>query len=352
MLKIAIDTGPLKSGDKLRGIGVYTRELIGALESIQKSGSNKFDLYPVDYLSHQTPSTIHYNVVHFTRFNPFRISVPFGKPEGTKFVLTIYDLIPLMYPDHYPPGIRGKICWQLNKFLIKKNIDSIITISESSKKDICRFIGIKPEKVYVTYLAPRSIFRKMENENCKLEISKRYGLPDHFALYVGDINYNKNIPLLLKACRLAEIPLVICGRQAKVIKVMDLNHPELSHIKNLDWNYVTRLGFVSDEDLVMIYNLADVYIQPSFYEGFGLPLLEANASGCPVVASKTQALVEIAENVAIFVNPENADKFADNIKLVLSDSALKEDLIKKGLENAKKYSWVKTAEETLKVYHG
>lgn len=351
MLKIAIDTGPLKSGDKLRGIGVYTRELIGALELIQKRVSNKFDLFPVDFFSHQPSSINRCDVVHFTRFNPFRISVPFRKPEGTKFILTIYDLIPLMYPDHYPPGIRGKICWQLNKFLIKKNIDAVITISEASKKDICRLTGVKPEKVHVIYLAPRKIFRPVANHQSLATVQKKFGLSNPFALYVGDINYNKNIPLLLKACRLAEIPLVICGRQAKVVEVMDLNHPELSHIKNLNWNNVIRLGFVSDEDLVKIYNLAAVYIQPSLYEGFGLPLLEANASGCPVVASKIQSLVEIAENAAIFVNPKNTEKFADNIRLVLSDSALKEDLTKKGLENANRYSWIKTAEETLKVYH-
>jgi len=103
-----------------------------------------------------------------------------------------------------------------------------------------------------------------------LEIAKRNGLSDRFALYVGDINYNKNIPNLIKACKLAKIPLVIAGKQAMEVEKMNLDHPELIHLKNLDWSGVVRLGFVPDEDLVKIYNLASVYIQPSFYEGFGL----------------------------------------------------------------------------------
>jgi len=334
MLKIAVDEGPLKSGDRVRGIGVYTRELLKALkiEGVDVSGSD---------LSK-------YDVIHFTRFNPFFISIPFKKPEHVKFVLTIYDLIPLIYPDHYPPGIKGMINWQINKFLIRKNIDAVITISETSKKDICRFIGINPNKIHVTYLAPRPIFKK--DTSSMLEVAKHYGLPERFALYVGDVNYNKNIPNLVKSCKIAKIPLVIVGKQALEVENLDLEHPELSHLKNIDWSGVLRLGFVPDEDLVKIYNLADVYVQPSLYEGFGLPVLEANAAGIPVVSSKIQALVEIAEDAVLFANPESPEDFAEKIKLLLNDSKLKNELIQKGSENAKKYSWKKTANETYKIY--
>ena len=334
MLKIAVDGGPLKSGDRVRGIGVYTRELLKALkmEGVDVSGSD---------LSK-------YDVIHFTRFNPFFISVPFKKPEHVKFVLTIYDLIPLIYPDHYPPGIRGMINWQINKFLIRKNIDAVITISETSKKDICRFIGINPSKVYVTHLAPRPIFRREASQIPG--VAEHYRLPEHFALYVGDVNYNKNIPNLVKSCKMAKIRLVIVGKQALEIENLNLEHPELSHLKDIDWSGVLRLGFVPDEDLVKIYNLADVYVQPSLYEGFGLPVLEANAVGIPVVSSKIQALVEIAEDATLFANPESPEDLAEKIKLLLNDSKLKNELIQKGSENAKKYSWKKTAEETDMVY--
>lgn len=329
-MEIAIDGGPLKSGDAVRGIGTYVRELTKHLKGVEVIDALDADLSK-------------YNLVHLTRFNPFKISVPAKKPFGTKFILTIYDLIPLIYPKHYPPGIKGWLKWQINKYLIRKNIDAIITISETSKKDICRFTGVDPRKVFVTYLAPRSIFRKMEN-------GKRFGLPDRFALYVGDINYNKNIPLLVKACKAAGVPLVIVGKQAADISTMDLNHKELLHLKKIDWDNVIRLGFIEDETLVKIYNLASFYIQPSLYEGFGLPLLEAQAVGLPVVASKTQALIEIAEDSALFTDSKSVDDFANKIALLLKDDSLKNQLVKKGLVNAKKYTWEKAALETENIY--
>ncbi|EKE13187.1 MAG: mannosyltransferase B-like protein [uncultured bacterium] len=348
--KVAVDTGPLTSGDGVRGIGVYTRELIGALESIQKTGGNKFEIYPVDFFKLQASAINYYDAVHFTRFNPFFISLPLKKPKNVKFVLTIYDLIPLIYPKHYPPGVKGWINWQINKFLIKKNVDAVITISETSKKDICRFIGIDPKKVHVIYLAPRAIFRKLETRNSDVVIKKQYGLPDRFALYVGDINYNKNIPLLVKACEMADVPLVIAGKQASEIEKMDFNHPELTHLKNINWDKVIKLGFVSDSDLVKIYNLATVYVQPSFYEGFGLPVLEAQASGVPVICSKTQALSEIAGDTVLFADPGTSEDFAEKIRLLLKDNELKNNLMQKGLKNAKRYTWEKTALLTTEVY--
>jgi glycosyltransferase involved in cell wall biosynthesis len=324
-MKIAIDTGPLKSGDSVRGVGVYTRELLAALK-IEGVDISKADLGK-------------YDVFHFTRFNPFFISLPFKKPENTKFVLTIYDLIPLIYPSHYPPGIKGWAAWQVNKFLIKKNIDAVITISETSKKDICRFVGINPEKVHVTYLAPRSVFKPITNHQSLITVQKKYDLPESFALYVGDVNYNKNIPVLVKACKLARIPLVICGKQAQEVEKLDLEHPELRHLKNLDWSSVVRVGFVLDSDLVKIYNLAEVYIQPSLYEGFGLPLLEAVACRVPVACARTQAAVEILGDGLKYFDSGSVEEMAKNILSPNKNTKLPE-----------LYTWGKTAGETLKIY--
>lgn len=327
-MKIAIDSGPLSSGDSIRGIGVYTTELLRAM-NLEGLDLSKEDLSRFD-------------VVHFTSFKPFEVSIPFSKPKGVKFVITIYDLIPLIYPDNYPPGVKGSINWRINKVLINKNIDAVITISETSKKDICRFTGIDPKKVFVTYLAPSAIFKsknKLENERWKIENAKRFSLPDRFALYVGDVNYNKNIPNLLTACKLAKMPLVIAGKQAKEIENIDLNHMELKHLKNLDWSGVVRLGYVPDEDLVKIYNLADVYIQPSFYEGFGLPLLEAIACKTPIAVSKNQCHVEILGPDFDYFNPKDSESIAKAIANPNVDKKL-----------PREYSWAKTAKETLNVY--
>lgn len=331
-MKVAIDTGPLASGHSVRGIGVNTRELLAAFKSVPH---DDIQIEAVDFV---TMGLSKFDVVHYQYFRPFFTDLPFKKP-AKKVILTIHDLIPLIYPKHYPPGIWGKLKFTLNRYLIKKNVDVIVTITETSKKDICRFLGVRPKKVNVIYLAPRSIFKKMENGKWKVEIAKRYNLPKRFALYVGDVNYNKNIPVLIEACKIAKIPLVIAGKQAKEIENQNFDHAELKHLKNLDWANVIRLGFVPDNDLVAIYNLAAVYIQPSLYEGFGLPVLEAVACGTPIVATKTQALVEILGDNLNYVDQRDAKAMAESI--------LHPNI---NVKLTRTYSWENTANETLKLY--
>ncbi|MFC1626000.1 glycosyltransferase family 4 protein [Patescibacteria group bacterium] len=347
-MRIAIDAGALTSTHKTRGIGRYTRELLRGIK-IKGIDAFKEDLRK-------------YDLVHFTSFKPFEICLPFAKPKKTKFVLTIYDLIPLIYPKNYPPGVRGKIKFYINKYLIKRHVDLIITISETSKKDICRLLGVNPDKIKVIYLAPRDIFKPINNSKALDTIKRKYDLPNNFVFYVGDVNYNKNIPTLIKACRKLKTPLVICGKQAKDIEALGMDisslrgprdwfrylfgkpHPEVAHYKELltDFKYskdVVRLGFVPDKELVAIYNLASVYVQPSLYEGFGLPVLEALACGCSVVASKIQAHVEIAQQAVSYFNPSDLKDMVKNIKNPPKAGNL-----------PREYSWRKTAKETLRAY--
>ncbi|MCX6706239.1 MAG: glycosyltransferase family 1 protein [Candidatus Woesebacteria bacterium] len=301
-MKVGIDLGGLSGGHKVRGIGVHTSELIKALSKIKEKGIEVSEYKPGGK----------YDLIHYTVFKPFTFSIPLKK-EANKVVLTIHDLIPLIYPKHYPGGIKGNLTFLIQKLLIKKNVDAIITISETSKKDICRFLGVDPSIVHVVYLAPKKVFTPITDLDLLSTIQKKYGLPSSLALYVGDVNYNKNIPGLIEMCKYSNIRLVIVGKQAKDIENQNLDHPELKHLEGLDWSNVTRLGFVDDEDLAVIYNLADVYIQPSLYEGFSLPPLEAKACGTWVIATKIQTHVEI-------------------------------------LDNKRDYSWEKTAKETLKIY--
>ncbi len=366
-MRVAIDSDPLTSGHSVRGIGAHTKELINSLR--HEAGKSGIEINAFDFGKEKEKlEKGKYDVIHFTAFNPFFISIPFSKPRNSKFVLTIHDMIPLIYPEHYKPGLRGSLRFMVNKFLIRKNVDAIITISETSKKDICRFLGIRPEKVFVTYLAPRVIFGRN-----LLRPDKDYKLPGKFALYVGDINYNKNIPVLIKACKMADIPLVIVGKQAldiedRGIDLRTLNgpmdfarylfgkpHPELAHYEELLASFrnnkkIIRLGFVSDNDLVNIYKKASVYCQPSLYEGFGLPVLEAMLAGTPVVASKIQCLVEIAEGAALFADPNNPEELARKIKEVVENNSLRQQLIKAGLDITRNFSWEKTARRTLETY--
>jgi len=331
-MKVAIVSGASKGKDAVRGIGVHTSELFKALRMGSNKNINIPEISPNDDLSK-------FDVVHFTSFRPFFISLPFTKPKNTKFVLTIHDLIPLIYPNIYKPGIKGKLNYLINKFLVKKYVDAIITISETSKKDIVRFLGVDPKIVNVIYLAPKEIFKKKKvANNWIMEIDGKQ-VPRRFALYTGDVNYNKNIPNLIKACNIANIPLVIAGKQAYEIKNMNLKHAELKHLKNINWRGVIRVGFVPDEVLVDLYNLATVYIQPSLYEGFGLPVLEAVACGTPIVATKTQALVEILGKDLDYVDPYNPDDMARGISNP-----------NKNINLPRIYSWEKAARETMDLY--
>lgn len=373
-MKIAIDAGPLKSGHKVRGIGVHTRELLSAFHQVTKLPS--YQDAKIEAVDFGRANLAKYDIIHYQYFNPFFITLPaFARASASqspKVIVTIHDLIPLIYPEHYPPGSKGSVRFLKQKLLLRK-VDAIITISETSKKDICRFLGIHPDKVYVIPLAPRRIFKPITNRRSLITTKQKYRLPDRFVLYVGDINYNKNIPALVEACKFAKVPLVICGKQAREIEDKGIDiyslkgprdwarflfgkpHPEIAHYQEVldkvkGYKDVFRLGFIPDSDLVAIYNLATVYVQASFYEGFSLPILEAQASGCPVIVSQIQVHKEITEDSVLFADPKNPGDFAKKIKKVLTDKALKEKLITKGLENVKNYSWQRTAKSTIEVY--
>jgi len=346
-MKVAIDRKPLTSGHAVRGVGAYTRELIKAVERESK-GIKELQIKAVDFSKEDLSK---YDLVHYPSFHPFFSTLPLNK--RTKTVVTIHDLIPLIYPKHYPPGIKGKFKFLVQKVLVKR-VDGIITVSETSKKDIVRFLGIPQEKIQVIYEASRKIFKKLEIGNWKLEIKKRYGLPNRFVLYVGDVNYNKNILGLAEACKMAKTSLVIVGKQAANEKV-NLSHPENRPFAEFLEKHgkdpkVLRLGFVPDEDLVAIYNSATVYCQPSFYEGFGLPVLEAMVCETPVVAAKIQALVEIVDKAVLFADPKKPEDMAEKISELLENSELRAQLIRKGREKVKEFSWDKTAKETIDLY--
>lgn len=346
-MKVAIDKGPLTSGHKVRGVGAYTRELIRALEQENRRAGGLV-IKAVDF---GKADLTKYNLVHYPYFHPYFLTLPQRLPA--KSVVTIHDLIPLIYPKHYPPGLKGRLRYLVQKRRVR-SVDGIIAPSETSKKDIVRFLGIPQEKIKVIYEAPREIFRRITDHRTRNTVNGKYNLPEHFILYVGDVNYNKNILGLADACKINKIPLVIVGKQAVDEKV-DLEHPENQSFSKFLNKYskdkqIIRLGFIPDKDLVVIYNLASVCCQPSFYEGFGLPVLEAMASGTPVVAGRTQALVEIAQDSALYVDPKDSKDIAKGLEKVLNSNKFTDLLSKRGLNRVKKFSWEKAAKETIDYY--
>jgi len=346
MIKVAIDSGPLTGGHAIRGVGTYTASLIKYLRKIKG--------LKVETVDFKKSNLTNYDIVHYPYFHPFFITLPFFK-KTTTFV-TIHDLIPLIYPKHYPPGIKGKLRYFIQKILIK-NVDVVITVSETSKKDIVRFLNIPQEKIKVIYEGPKKNYKPIPKDSDKLkEISDKYKLPQKFVLYVGDVNYNKNVLGLADACKLAKIPLVIVGKQA-ASEDFDKNHPENREFvkfleKHAEDPEIMRLGFVPDGELAAIYNLATLYCQPSFYEGFGLPVLEAFTCGTPVLISKTQALVEVADDAAAIANPKDVRDIASKISELAKSPMARARLSRKGKERVKKYSWEKTAKQTAQLYSG
>lgn len=347
-LLVGLYLGKSKAGDSVRGIGVQNSELAKAMEQVAHE-----DVLISEVTNPKEFSK--YDIVHFSVFRPFFISLPLIKPLKTKFVLTIHDLIPLLYPDVYKPGIRGSIKFLINKILLKLYVSKIITISETSKKDICRFLAVNPEDVVVTDLGPKASHHRLKPGKWQEETAKKYGLKKEFVFYLGDLNYNKNIPTLVNACKKANIQLVITGKRALEVEKLDLNHPEHSHLKPIvkdlvNPNIVLRTGFVDDEEVNKIMNLSLCVVQPSYYEGFGLSVIHGFASGVPVIISKTQVLVEAASDAALVFDPNSVDQLADCINKLRSDKNLVKLLIKKGEERVKHFSWKRCAEETLDVY--
>ncbi|OGM21355.1 hypothetical protein A2714_02565 [Candidatus Woesebacteria bacterium RIFCSPHIGHO2_01_FULL_38_9] len=369
MLSIAIDSGPLSGGHSVRGIGVMVKEQI---QAIKRLSDQAIKLETFDFAAnHQSLITNHYDIVHYPYFFPYALTLP-SRKYGEKMVVTIQDLIQLIYPNNYPPGIRGKLNFYKQRIRLK-NVDAVITISETSKKDIVRFLGIPAEKIHVIYLAPTSFYKVINDKEKLKDVRRKYNLPSKFVFYLGDVNYNKNIPTLIKACEIAGLPLAIGGKHAtevgsgeislKAVKgprdwirfILGKPHPETAHFRELEKLFsnnknIIRTGYIPDEDIAAVFNCATVCCQPSFYEGFGLSVVNSFACGVPVVIAKTQALVEIADGAALVADPNDGTDFADKISSLINNPALRGQTIKKGFERVKFFSWEKTAREMIDLY--
>lgn len=344
-MKVAIDISPLSSGHKVRGVGFYLKHLKEALEKY-------FPEIIYDFFIDDKNISRDIDLVHYPYFEPFFVTLPFLKKKVT--VVTVHDLTPLVLSHLFPVGIKGKIKWEVQKRLLRQ-VDAIITDSESSKRDIVRLAGYAKEKIHVAYLAAGEEFRRIKNQELRIkELRKKYKLPEKFALYVGDVTPNKNLSRLVKACLQTDVPLVMVGK-ALVATEYDKTNPwnrELEEVQRIakENPSIIRVGFVESEELVALYNIATVFVMPSLYEGFGLPVIEAMACGCPVITSTKGSLPEVAGDAAVYVDAEDIGSIEKGIQKVFKNPALQKELSQKGLNQSKRFSWKKTAQQTVKVY--
>ena len=269
--------------------------------------------------------------------------------KNCKTITTIYDLAFLYFPHCYT--FRNRLYF---KSLLSKSIkqsDSIITISESSKKDIIDNFQVSPDKIDVIYPGVDETFHTLENKDLMEEVKKIYKIKKNFILTVSSITPRKNLSRLIKSFKLLKDEkkinwqLVIVGGKGWLYEDV---FKEVSRYKLQE--DIIFCGYVPQKHLLCLYNAASLFVYPSLYEGFGLPVLEAMACACPVVASNTSSMPEACADAALLVNPNNIEEFSSAINAIKDNSTLRQILIKKGLEQAKRFSWRRTAEKTLNAY--
>lgn len=347
-MKVAFNTYPLQSGHKTRGVGYYTQNLLDELKK-------RDDLEILEFTDLSQVKQA--DVIHYPWFDLFFRTLKLNKIPT---VVTVHDTTPLVFPKEYPVGLRGKINLYLQKRMLKK-CKQIITVSDYSEKDITKYLNIPKERITVIQEAASEVFQMLSDSE-KLSIKRKYKLPDQFLLYVGDANFVKNLPFLIDGYKILkekfhDLKLILVGG-VFLKKPENINHPELKGLKNLfqkidDYKLkddIIMPGQVPTKDLVGFYNLATAYVQPSLYEGFGLPILEAFSSGTPVVCSNVSSLPEIGGDAALYFDPTNRSEFYEILALLLQDKSLQNKFSRLGLQRAKLYSWKGVADETIKAY--
>lgn len=381
MLKVIVDATPITA--KPSGVGLYVANLIQHLYELQQS--EQFELgifyqpalknwlkkksypdlvkgyeksfffpYPVrvsNWLLNNFPQVFpllldrplkDYDLFHGTNFTVYN-------DRSTRKVITLYDLTFLKYPQYVDRVVaqydrRVRLCLQWT--------DLIITSSESTKQDAIKYLKIDPEQIFVTPLASRYSANYLDRYDLTaLKAAVDYNFEIPYLLFVSTIEPRKNIVTLIKAFNYLkekyriEHNLVLIGKKGwRYENIFDA-------IANSAYNnHIYHLDYLSDELVALFYKLAQVFVYPSHYEGFGLPVLEAMTLGTPVVCANTSSLPEVVGDAGLQINPDEPLELAKAIWLIISSSDLQQDLIAKGDRQATNFSWEKTAQKTLQAY--
>jgi glycosyltransferase involved in cell wall biosynthesis len=265
----------------------------------------------------------------------------------TPTVLTVHDLVYRLFPAYH----KRLNYWFLNATmpLFVRRATALITVSESSKRDLIRLYGVPADKVTVVYEAASTLFQPASAAQISATRA-RYGLPDRYLITLGTIEPRKNLIRLVSALRVLrqqdpQLALVIVGRTGWLYQEF------LEKLKELDDPRAVLLpGYVSDEELPAVLSGATALVLASLYEGFGLPILEAMACGTPVVCSRVSSMPELGGEAARYFDPQDTTQIAEAIGRVLRDGDLRADMRQRGLEQAARFSWQRAARETLEVY--
>ena len=388
-VKIGIDIQPLQTvGSRERGIGRYVHSLLGhisqqvdierfglfynralemtdGVDSLSKMG---YPLYPLNGIDKYPPPNnaarpryadkeqsriverqlidLEMALYHLTSPYELEIYQPRMFSE-VKVIYTVYDLIPLIFYQHYllPAKPHFKKVYAKTCRLLKK-ADRIMAISKTTKDDLVKYLDIDPKIIDVIHLGVDDRFKVLKNPRSKFVVGD-------YILWCGGVDMRKNAIGMMNAYHKLPIHLKKRYKLVMVCRMYPPNktEPLYATAKSLGIDSsVIFTDYVSDEELVSIYNMATVFVFPSLYEGFGLPVLEAMACGTPVIASNTSSIPEVAGDAAIYVNPESVDEIASAMECVLNSRDIRKRLREKGLKNAGQFTWENAAIKTIRTY--
>lgn len=261
-------------------------------------------------------------------------------------IITVHDIVAFLFPE----GHNKKAVWAERLTLKRavKKASHILTVSRNTKLDLMKVFNIPEDKILIAPCAASKIFKPVTGGDQIHKVRAKYNLPKKFILAVGTLSPRKNFTRLIKAyARVVpkhdDTHLVIVGPEG-------WNYGDLLKFKESD--KVHFIGYVDGDDIATLYSLAKIFVFPSLYEGFGMPPLEAMASGCPVITSNVSSLPEVVGNAAMLIDPYSVEEISTAIDVILSNHYMALDMKEKGIERAKKFSWSDSAGKILEVFEG
>ncbi len=267
-----------------------------------------------------------------------------------KVIATIHDMTYILYPETMDKNNLKRITRDIDYSV--KRADKIITVSENSKKDIIKYLNVPESKIEIVYNGvDYERFSKQYSQDEKEEVRNKYLLPEKYILYMGTLEPRKNIESVIEGFSILKqkyknnIKLVIAGKKGWLFESIFNLVGKLNLTEDIIFT-----DYVDENDKPLIYNMAEMFVFPSLYEGFGIPVLEAMASGVPVITSNVSSLPEVAGDAALLVSPKDKNAIAEQMNRILSDEKLKKELIYKGKVQCKKFTWKDSAEKLYKIY--